>query len=37
MVSVIADILKANLTNLSWMERFGGMVVPAVKPNFKVI
>ena len=35
MVSVIADVLKANLTNLEWMERFGGMVVPAVKPNFK--
>ncbi len=35
MVSVIADVLKASLTNLEWMERFGGMVVPAVKPNFK--
>lgn len=35
MVSVIADILKASLTNLSWMERLGGMVVAAQKPTTK--
>lgn len=35
MVSVIADILKANLTNLQWMERFGGLVVAAQKPTTK--
>lgn len=35
MVSVIADVLKANLTNLAWMERFGGLVVQAVKPTLK--
>lgn len=35
MVSVIADVLKANLTNLEWMERFGGLVVQAVKPTLK--
>ena len=35
MVSVIADILKASLEDLSWMERFGGLVVPATKPIFK--
>ena len=35
MVSVIADVLKASLTDLQWLERFGGMVVPASKPLFK--
>ena len=35
MVSVIADVLKASLTDLQWMERFGGMVLPASKPIMK--
>lgn len=28
MNAVIADVLKANLENLQWMERFGGLVFP---------
>lgn len=28
MNAIIADVLKANLANLQWMERFGGMVFP---------
>lgn len=31
MVSVIADILKSQLTDLDWIERFGGLVVPATR------
>jgi len=35
MVSVIADVLKASLTDFQWMERFGGLVVQATRPIFK--
>jgi hypothetical protein len=34
MISVIADILKTKLENLTWMERFGGMVQNATRPEF---
>ncbi len=33
MVSVIANILKERLATLDWVERFGGLVVAAAKPN----
>jgi hypothetical protein len=33
MVSVIADILKHRLSDLDWIERFGGLVVAAAKAN----
>lgn len=33
MVAAIADVLKAKLTDLDWIERFGGLVVPAAKAN----
>ena len=35
MLSVIADVLKNRLTDLPWMERFGGMVSAAHKPLTK--
>ena len=34
MLSVITDILKTRLENLTWMERFGGMVQNATRPEF---
>jgi len=34
MLSVIADVLKAKLVNLEWLERFGGLVSQASKPDF---
>jgi hypothetical protein len=34
MVSVIANVLKSNLANLEWVERFGGMVQQATRPEF---
>ena len=33
MVAAIADILKYKLTGLDWIERFGGLVSAAAKPN----
>lgn len=33
MTSVIADILKSKLENLAWIERFGGMVSTATRPE----
>lgn len=33
MVSAIADILKAQLSGLDWIERFGGLVTEAKKPT----
>lgn len=32
MVSVVADILKSTLSSLDWIERLGGLVVPATRP-----
>jgi hypothetical protein len=34
MISVIADVLKSKLSNLVWIERFGGLVSNAVRPEF---
>jgi hypothetical protein len=34
MVHVIADILKTRLSNLEWIEKFGGLVLPAVQPEY---
>lgn len=34
MTSVIADILKTKLENLAWVERFGGLVQNATRPEF---
>lgn len=34
MLSPIAHILKSRLEAFQWMERFGGLVIPAVKPEF---
>ena len=34
MISVIADILKTRLANLAWIERFGGLVTVATRPEF---
>lgn len=33
MISVISDILKSKLSNLVWIDRFGGMVSQATRPN----
>lgn len=33
MLTVIADVLKSKLANLEWLERFGGLVSQAVKPD----
>ena len=35
MISAIAEILKARIGELPWVERYGGLVVPATKPAFK--
>jgi len=35
MNAVIAEVLKANLENLQWMERFGGLVFPYQVAQFK--
>lgn len=35
MLSIIADVLKNRLTDLPWLERFGGMVSVATKPKFR--
>lgn len=37
MVSVIAEVLKSSLSDLTWMERFGGIVFPVTKPIFKTL
>lgn len=34
MNAVIADVLKSKLANLEWLERFGGLVVQASRPEF---
>jgi len=33
MLAVIADVLKESLSSLEWLERFGGLVSQAVKPD----
>lgn len=33
MVAAIADILKAQLSGLDWIERFGGLVIEAKRPD----
>ena len=33
MVAAIADILKSRLSNLDWIERFGGLVIEAKRPD----
>jgi|JI10StandDraft_1071094.scaffolds.fasta_scaffold103911_7 hypothetical protein len=33
MVAAIADILKAQIAGLDWIERFGGLVIEAKKPD----
>lgn len=35
MVSKIADILKARIAELTWIERFGGLCVQAIRSDFK--
>lgn len=34
MLSTIADVLKSKLDSLEWLERFGGLVFPATRPEF---
>lgn len=34
MIAVIANVLKARLSNLDWVERFTGLVRVAERPNF---
>lgn len=33
MLSVVADVLKSRLTDLPWIERFGGLVQEATRPQ----
>ena len=37
MTSVIADILKSKIANLAWIERFGGMVSQATRPEIVTV
>ena len=37
MIAAIADILKDKLTNLPWLERFGGLVTLAQRPRLAVV
>ena len=37
MNAIIANILKQKLSNLDWIERFGGMVTQATKPVFVTV
>ena len=37
MNAIIANVLKQKLSNLDWIERFGGMVTQATKPVFVTV